>query len=201
VLRVGLTGGLATGKSVIGRELERLGCLVVRADELGHEALAPGGEAFDGVVAEFGRGILKSDGSIDRRKLAAEVFGRPERLAALNALVHPPVVRRERELLEEFAARQPGGIGVVEAAILVETGSYRNFDRLIVASCTEEQQLERAIHRDGFTREEALARLSRQFPLQEKARLADFVIDTSGSMERTLEQTRAVYHALRSIPS
>jgi len=201
VIRVGLTGGLATGKTHIGRELERLGCYVIRADELGHAVLAPDGEAFEGVVAEFGRGILKEDGRIDRRKLAAQVFDKPERLAALNRLVHPPVARRERALMKEFNAREPDGIGVMEAAILVETGSYRDFDRLIVAVCREGQQVERAMQRDGLTREEALARLRRQMPLAEKARLADFVIDTSGSMEDTLRQTRSVYEELRRIAS
>ncbi|MGH9674214.1 MAG: dephospho-CoA kinase [Bryobacteraceae bacterium] len=201
MIRVGLTGGLATGKTHIGRELDRLGCYVVRADELGHAVLAPDGEAFEGVVAEFGRGILNEDGSIDRRKLAAQVFDNPERLAALNRLVHPPVERRERALMNAFAAREPDGIGVIEAAILVETGSYRKFDRLIVAVCGEDQQLERAMQRDGLTREEALARLRRQMPLAEKARLADFVIDTSGSMEDTLRQTRSVYEELRRIAS
>ena len=201
MIRVGLTGGLATGKTHIGRELERLGCYVIRADELGHAVLAPDGEAFEGVVAEFGRGILKEDGRIDRRKLAAQVFDKPDRLAALNRLVHPPVERRERALMKEFNAREPDGIGVMEAAILVETGSYRDFDRLIVAVCREGQQVERAMQRDGLTREEALARLRRQMPLAEKARLADFVIDTSGSMEDTLRQTRSVYEELRRIAS
>jgi len=199
MLRVGLTGGLASGKSVIGRELERLGCFVIRADELGHQVLEPAGEAFEAVIAEFGRGILKEDGVIDRRKLAAEVFDKPERLAVLNSLVHPPVVRRERALMQQFTAREPQGIAVVEAAILVETGGYRNYDRLVVATCSEEQQLERAMTRDGFTREQALARLRRQAPLAEKVRLAHYVIDTSGSMERTLEQTRNVYEDIRRI--
>jgi dephospho-CoA kinase len=205
MLRVGLTGGLASGKTHIGRELERLGCFVVRADELGHQVLAPGGEAYEAVIAEFGRGILDENGAIDRRRLAGEVFDRPERLAALNALVHPPVRRRQREMIDAFAVREPGGIAVVEAAILVETGSHRNFDRLIVAVCPPEMQLERAIARDGITREEAEARLRRQLPLQQKAQLADYVIDTSGSYESTLAQTRKVYDdlrkATRSIPS
>ncbi len=199
MLRVGLTGGLASGKSLIGRELERLGCFVIRADELGHQVLEPGGEAFEGVLAEFGRDILKEDGRIDRRRLAAEVFDKPERLAALNRLVHPPVIRRERRMMEEYAASRPDGIAVVEAAILVETESDKNFDRLIVAVCGEEQQLERAMKRDGSTREEALARLRRQMPLSEKARRAHFVIDTSGPVENTLEQTQKVHQALRSI--
>jgi dephospho-CoA kinase len=196
--RVGLTGGLASGKSFVGRVLEDLGCHVMRADDVGHAVLMPGGEAYGPVLEAFGTAILSPDGLIDRKKLAAEVFGNPERLAALNAIVHPAVIRREQDFLAEIAERDPDGIGVVEAAILIETGSYRRFDRMILVVCTEEQQIERAMHRDGSTREQAEARLKRQMPLSEKRKYADFVIDTSGSKENTMEQTRRVYDALRS---
>src|SRR3954454_7265015 len=130
MLRVGLTGGLACGKSFVGRTLEELGCRVVRADDLGHQILAPGGEAYDGVVRQFGAGILNPEGAINRTKLAAEVFGEPEKLAALNALVHPAVFRREEEFVAAAAASDRHAIVVVEAAILIETGSYRRYDRL-----------------------------------------------------------------------
>ena len=118
MLRVGLTGGLASGKSFVGEALAGYGCLLIQADELGHAVLAPGGEAYEPVVQEFGREILTGDGAIDRRALAARVFADPERLARLNALVHPAVIRREDELIAAFAARHPDGIAVVEAAIL-----------------------------------------------------------------------------------
>jgi dephospho-CoA kinase len=199
MIRAGLTGGLASGKSFVARILEELGCYVVRADELGHEVLLPGGEAYDGVVAEFGRDILAPDETIDRRKLAGRVFNNPDKLAKLNSLVHPAVFRREDEFIANVSRSDPSGIIVVEAAILIETGSYRRFDRLILAVCTPEQQVERAMHRDGSTREEALARLSRQMPLEEKRKFADYVIDTSGAKEKTIEQTRAVFESLRSI--
>ena len=199
MLRVGLTGGLASGKTFVGHALEELGCHVIRADELGHQVLLPGTEAFEPVIHEFGRGVLADDGTIDRRKLAKLVFERPEQLAKLNAIVHPAVFRREERMMEEFSAADPHGIAVVEAAILVETGSYKRFDRLIVVVCTIEQQLERAMRRDSYTREETLARLKRQLPLEEKVRLADYVIDTSGTKESTLEQTHQVYQSLRSI--
>src|SRR4051812_46310221 len=126
MLRIGLTGGLASGKSFAGRALAGLGCLLIQADELGHQVLEPGGESYDDVVREFGSGIVREDGTIDRPKLGALVFQDSLRLAALNALVHPPVWARERSLLDEYAAGHPHGIAVVEAAILVETGSYRN---------------------------------------------------------------------------
>jgi dephospho-CoA kinase len=201
MLRVGLTGGLACGKTFVGEALAGYGCLLIQADELGHAVLEPGGEAYNAVVREFGREILTSDGHIDRRLLAARVFGNPERLERLNALVHPPVVRREEEQIAEFAAREPHGIAVVEAAILIETGSYKRFDKLILVTCAEEQQLERALRREGAVAEDVGARLSRQMPLAEKRKFADFVIDTSGEKPETLRQTRAVYEALRSIES
>ena len=201
MLRVGLTGGLASGKSFVGHALQSFGCLLVQADELGHQVIEPGAEAYQGVIQEFGREILNPDGTINRRRLGSEVFGHPERLDQLNALVHPPVRARAEKLIEEFAKREPDGIAVTEAAILIETGGYRNFARLIVAVCGEEQQIERAMARDHLTREEALDRMRRQMPLEEKVKYADYVVDTSGTKEHTLQQTRAVYDSLRSLTS
>lgn len=199
MLLAGLTGGLASGKSHVGRLLQELGCMLVEADRLGHQVLMPDGEAYQPTIDEFGPGILAPGGMIDRRKLGDEVFEHPERLARLNDLVHPLVRARCRALIDQFAVSNPHGIAVVEAAILIETGSYRDYDRLIVVICTEEQQIARAMERDGLTRKQALARLRRQLPLEEKVKLADYVIDTSGTRENTAGQTRAVYNALRSI--
>ena len=198
MLRVGLTGGLASGKSFVGHALADLGCFLIQADELGHQVQEPGGEAFEGVVGEFGRGILTAAGVIDRRRLAAEVFHDPERLKKLNALVHPFVFTRQRKLSDDFFAEHPDGIAVTEAAILIETGSYRDYDRLIVAFCRPEQQVERAMARDRLTREEVLDRMRRQMPLEEKMKYADFVVDTSGPKAATLAQTEAVYNSLLS---
>ncbi len=197
-MKVGLTGGLASGKSFVGQALADLGCYLIKADDIGRQVMEPGGEAFDSVVAEFGPAILGPEGSIDRKRLAAEVFSRPERLAELNRLVHPPVIRRQDELMEEFAARDPKGIVVVEAAIMIEAGTYKRFNKLILAVCSEEQQIERAMSRDGIGREEALKRLRRQMPLEEKRKFADYVIDTSGAPEETLRQTTEVYNRLQS---
>ena len=198
MIRAGLTGGLACGKSFVGRVLEELGCHLIRADELGHQVLAPGGEAHGPVIEQFGPGILDAAGLIDRKKLAQEVFGNPDRLAVLNSIVHPAVFRLEEQFMNEIAARDPDGIAVVEAAILIETGSYRRFDCLIVVVCTEEQQIQRAMHRDGATLEQVEARIRNQMPLSEKRKYADYVIDTSGLKQDTMEQTRRVYEALRS---
>ena len=201
MLKVGLTGGLACGKSFVGEALAACGCLLIQADEIGHAVMAPGGEAYQTVVQEFGREILTADGAIDRRALAARVFAHPERLARLNALVHPAVFRRENESITAFGAAHPDGIAVVEAAILIETGSYSRFDKLILVTCTTEQQVERAMRREGALESDIRARISRQMPLDRKRKYADFVIDTSGEKEDALRQTRAVYDALRRIQS
>jgi dephospho-CoA kinase len=198
MLRVGLTGGYASGKSFVGAKLVELGCHLLQADEAGHLVLQPGGEAYEPVVKEFGKGILNPDGTINRRLLAAEVFDKPERLATLNSLVHPPVIRREEAFMAEVATHDPHGIAVVEAAILIETGSYKRFDRVIVTVCDEECQIKRAMHRDGLSREEILARLRRQMPLGEKQKYADYVIDTSESKDDTVKKVEAVYTSLRS---
>lgn len=197
MLKVGLTGGLGCGKSFVAAELRRLGCHLIEADRLGHEVLAPGGEAYEAVVREFAPKLLP-DGSIDRGALAAQVFDHPDRLDRLNALVHPPVKAREQAWLEAAAARDPRGIAVVEAAILVETGTYRNYDRLIVVVCNEVVQLERALARHGATLKDVQARLSRQMPLMQKQKFADYIIDSSGTPEDTLRQTGAVFAALRA---
>lgn len=198
-LRVGLTGGLASGKSFVAEEFERLGCFVIHADLLGHAVLMPGAEAYDATVREFGGGILNEDGTINRRLLSAEVFGHPERLERLNSFVHPPVRVRTERAIEEFFHAHADGIAVVEAAILIETGSYLSYDRIVVVVCTPEQQIERAMKRDGISRQEAMDRLARQMPLAEKTHYADYIIDTSGEKEHTLEQTRIVYGQLRSL--
>jgi dephospho-CoA kinase len=199
MLKVGLTGGLACGKTFVGKALAALGCHVLQADQLGHAVLLPGGEAYAPVVREFGPGILGENNEIDRRALAGQVFGSAERLALLNSLVHPPVLRREEAWLERVADCDPRGIAVIEAAILVEIGSYQRFDKLIVVVCEEAQQIERSMKRDGLERERVSARLSRQMPLSEKRKFADFIVDTSGTKEETLRQTRAVYDSLRRI--
>jgi dephospho-CoA kinase len=199
MLRVGLTGGLASGKTFVGHALRDLGCYLIEADELGHEVLLPGAEAYDAVIHAFGDEILDQDRHIDRHKLGELVFGQPELLATLSSLVHPPVAQRQAQAMAGIAQADPAAIVVVEAAILVETGSYKKFDRLIVVVCTLEQQMERAMKRGAYTKQEVAARLSRQLPLEEKLRVANYVIDTSGTKENTLEQVRAVFGSLRSL--
>ena len=145
MLKVGLTGGLASGKSFVGGALRDLGCKLIEADELGHEVLLPGGAAYASVVREFGRGILNPDETIDRKRLALEVFAKKDRLLALNRLVHPEVHKRTDALIAAYLAADPRAIVVIAAAIHVETGRYKQFDRLILVVCDERQQIERVL--------------------------------------------------------
>ena len=199
MLRVGLTGGLATGKSHVGAYLEQLGCHLLKADELGHKAMLRGGAAFEGVVSRFGAGILDGAGEIDRKALGAVVFDDPEKLTLLNSIIHPVVIRAEEDWFGGVSIADPEGIAVVEAAILIETGSYKRFDRIILTVCTRQQQIERAIKRDGLTRDEVEARLMRQMSLDEKKKYADHIVDTSGDKAATQMETRRVYEELRRV--
>ena len=199
MILVALTGGMATGKSHEGKILESLGCHLIEADALGHLALSPGGEAFAPAVAEFGTGILKSNGSIDRKVLASIVFTDPEKLHALNAIVHPAVARLQQGKVEAIQKRDPNAIIVVEAAIHIETGGYKRYQKLILVICEEQEQVKRAMARDGANREEVLARIAQQMPLSEKRKYADYVIDTSGTPEDTRRQTVEVYNSLRGL--
>ena len=199
MIKVGLTGGYATGKSFVAVEFERLGCHVIYADRLGHAVMEPGGDAYRPVVETFGPEILAADRSIDRKRLASIVFSSPELLQRLNDFIHPAVFRLEEELLSGFAKEDPRGIAMIEAAILIETGRYSVFDRLILTACSMETQIARATRRDHVTREDVLARLSRQMPLEEKKRYAHYVIDTDGPKEATLRQILPVYENLKQL--
>lgn len=197
MIKVGLTGGYATGKSFVAEAFGRLGCHVIFADKLGHEVLLPDGEAYALVVELFGKRILNQDGVINRKELAGIVFQSPELLEQLTAIVHPAVFRLEEQLLSEFEASDPDGISIVEAAILIETGRYKLFDRLVVVVCEHETQVARAMKRDAVTREEALTRIARQLPAETRLKYADFVVDTSRSKEETAARVLQIYHELR----
>jgi dephospho-CoA kinase len=199
VIKVGLTGGYASGKSFVAEELGRLGCHLIYADRLGHEVLLPGAEAYAPTLEAFGERILDETGVIDRKRLASLVFPDPELLGRLTAIVHPAVFRMEERLLSEYEAMDPTGIAVVEAAILIETGRYRSFDRLIVVVCDRETQIARALKRDHLTREEVLARIEQQLAPEEKLKYADYVVDTSGAKPDTAGQVNAIYRSLREV--
>ena len=196
MLKVGLTGGLACGKSFVGEQLEQQGSVVIRADELGHKVLEPGGEAYEPALALLGPEILREDGTIDRPRVARLVFGDPEKLEALNAIVHPAVRRLETLEMTRAAERDPAAIIVIEAAILIETGIYKDYDCLIVVACDRDVQIARALKR-GSTREDVESRLARQMTTEDKLRYADFVINTSGTKEETVRQTQEVFLQLK----
>jgi dephospho-CoA kinase len=199
MLKVGLTGGYASGKSFVAAEFERRGCLVIYADQFGHRVLEKNGEAYEPTVKAFGPGILQPDGSIDRKKLAATVFGSPELLTALSSFVHPAVLRLEQQTLKAWQAQHSSGIAVMEAAILIETGRYTAFDRLILVACDPETQIARGMKRDHLTREEVLARLARQMPLDEKKKYAHYIINTDGAKEDTVRQVDEVFRNLKQL--
>jgi dephospho-CoA kinase len=197
MLRVGLTGGLASGKSTVGRMFESYGCLLVQADALGHQVLEPDGAAFRPAIALFGEAILQN-GRIDRKALGRIVFSEPEKLERLNAIVHPLVFQLEDRALDDYEQTNPHGIAIVEAAILIETGSYRRFHKIVLAVCSETEQIRRAMARDGLTEAEVRTRLARQMPLERKRKFADYIIDTSGPVAETEKQARIVFDQLRS---
>ena len=198
MLRVGLTGGLASGKSFAASEFERLGCAVLQADKLGHRILAEDLEARDEIVREFGQGILSEDGAISRKALSAIVFSDKTRLQRLNAIVHPRVFAGLERFFGEVEMRDPDAVAMVEAAIMIESGSYKRYQRLVLAACPRELQIERFMRRDAASRQEAESRIARQMPLEDKRRFAHFLIDTGGTEAETLRQVRTVYGRLRA---
>ena len=205
MLKVGLTGGLACGKSTIAALLQEKGCGLIDADRLGHEAIAPGGPAYSAVVAEFGRDILDGEGRVDRVRLAACVFGDrqggdrqrgdPQQVRRLNELVHPHILRRIEEEARKFAERHSEGILIVEAALLLEAFAESQVDKVVVVDCSEEQQIQR-FQAKGGTAEEARRRMAAQMARAERLRRADFVVDTSGTLEQTRRQVNTLYQRL-----
>jgi dephospho-CoA kinase len=196
MLRLGLTGGIASGKSSVARMLRELGFNVLDADALGHTLTEVGTPSYDAIVREFGAGITAADGRIDRKKLGAIVFTDREKLARLNGIVHPRV---EEEIVRQFGTWEKGGVrdaAFVEAALLVEAGYQKNLDGLVVAWCRPEQQMERLLAR-GLSEDEARRRIAAQMPAVEKLNYATEKIDCSGSLEETRRQVGELAAKLR----
>lgn len=194
---LGLTGGIASGKSTVARILEELGAPVVDADVLARRVVEPGQPAFDDIVREFGRGVLGEDGAIDRRKLADVVFADEGKRRRLNAITHPRIAQAaQAETARHVAAGAP--VVFYEAALLVENRIHELLDGLVVVSAPEEAQLARLVARDGFSEEAARARLRAQLPLAEKLKVATHVIDNSGSPAATRAQVERLYRELLS---
>ena len=198
ILKVGLTGGIASGKSTVAGMLADLGAFVIDADELAHLATSPSGRAYAPVIERFGREVVDSSGRIDRNRLGRLVFADPEARQALNSIVHPVVRAEADRRTAAYAEKCRTPLAVFDAALLVETGAYRDFHRLIVTRCSRETQICRLTERDTLTRDEATARIDSQAQLEEKLAVAHYVIDTDTSLEQTRDQTSRVYSSLLS---
>jgi dephospho-CoA kinase len=196
MLTVALTGGIASGKSVVARVFLRHDCALFEADAAARRLMAPGGPAFGPLTSAFGTKILGPDGTIDRAKLAALVFGSAEDRGAVNAIVHPLVAEARRREIRRLEAEGKTKIFVNEAALTIEAGLAGEFDKVVVVWCPPEVQVERLGNRDGISREEALRKIGAQMPSEERLRFADYTIDTSGSFERTIALAEAVYARL-----
>jgi len=196
MLRVGLTGSIGVGKSFVSSVLAELGCRVLDADQTAREVVKPDSPALRELVATFGSQILRPDGSLDRPALGAVVFADAAQRVVLNSLLHPYIIAEQDKILGQWAADEPNGIAVVDAALMIESGGYKRFDKLIVVHCRDEVQLERLMTRDGLSREQAEQRIAAQMPQEEKKKLADYLIDTSEGFEATRARTTEVYQEL-----
>ena len=197
MLRVGLTGSIGVGKSFVAGVLAELGCHVLDADLTAREVVEPNSVALAKVVTEFGAEVLRPDGSLDRTKLGTLVFVDAQRRATLNSILHPYIIARQDELLREWEAVDPDGIAVVDAALMIESGGYKRFDKLIVVHCRPDIQLQRLMARNNLSVEEAEKRVNAQMGQDEKKEFADYLIDTSEGFDDTRRQTETVYAALR----
>lgn len=200
MLKVGLTGGVACGKSTIGEMLVARGAHLIQADEIAHELRRPGEAVYREIVRHFGESILSTDGTIDRQKLAQAAFG-GGRVKELNAIVHPAVIASQERWMEETGVRDPQGVAIVEAALILEAGVQGRFDKIIVVTCRPEQKVERFAARQKLSRAEARAEVERrsaaQLPDDQKARAADYVIDNSGDLATAERQVEAIWPELQ----
>jgi dephospho-CoA kinase len=200
MLRVGLTGGVACGKSTVAKMFADLGATIVDADTIAHELYRPGHEVFQELVRHFGPEILKPDGELDRAKLATLVFD-GGRVEELNKIVHPAVIRQQDQWMRALGEKDPYAVAIVEAALILEAGVKDRFDRIMVVTCKPAQKVARFAQRTGTSEDAARADVDRrtkaQMPDEEKARRADFVIDNSGTIEETRHQVQRIYSELK----
>jgi dephospho-CoA kinase len=210
MLRVGLTGGIAAGKSVVGEMFVARGAHLVQADRIAHSLMQPGEAVYNQVVRHFGREILNPDLSVNRAKLAEAAFGsatdaegkRASRIEELNRIVHPVVIRSQDEWMQEMGRQDPHAVAMVEAALILEAGAGSHFDRLIVVTCAAEQRVPRFAARQKIdleaARKEVARRMAAQLSDEEKIKAAHFVIDNSSALDHTREQVRHVWQKLQA---
>ncbi len=199
MLKIGLTGSIAVGKSFVASVFAELGCHVQDADVTARDVVAFGSEGLQKIAESFGSVVLQPDGSLDRTKLGAIVFNDKEKRELLNSILHPLIISAYDEQLKIRERKDPNGIGIIDAALMIESGSYKKFDKIIVVHCRPEIQLERLMIRNNLEREEAERRISAQMPQEEKKKFADYLIDTSEGFEDTRRQVNETYLMLKSL--
>ena len=196
MLRVGLTGSIAVGKTFVLSVFRELGCHVLDADKVARDVVKAGTPGLARIVSEFGSELLTAAGELDRPKMASIVFADEKMRLLLNSIVHPLVFESQNEWLAARESEDPDGIAIVDAALMIESGGYRRFEKLIVVWCEPDIQFERLIKRDGLSEADARKRMQAQMPQDEKKRFADFLIDTSGGFDPTRVQCRHVHSKL-----
>jgi dephospho-CoA kinase len=197
MLIVGLTGGVASGKTTVSHVLEEEGAYIIDADQMGRELVRPHTPAWKEIVRAFGKDILREDGSIHRKKLAEKVFADPGQRKLLNQILHPRIRKEMERRAKAIGQKDPEAVVVIDAPLLVELGEHRKMEKLIVVTSTQTQQIERLRKRDGISREGALRISSSQMPVEDKVKLADFVIRNEGSFQEMREKTREVFQELK----
>ena len=197
MLKVGLTGSIAVGKSFVLDILRELGAQSIDADAVAREVVEPGTAGLKAVVEEFGAEILKPDGSLNRAILGSIVFADDAKRQKLNSILHPFIITRQDEMMQQWEQKTPDAVAVVDAALMIESGGYKRFDKLIVVHCQTQVQLERLMKRDNISREEAERRINAQMPQAEKKKHADYLIDTSEGFESARQQATAVWQELQ----
>ena len=201
MLKVGLTGSIAVGKTFVCQVLAELGCYVLDADQTAREVVMPNTPGWNKVLEAFGQEVFQPNGELDREKLGSIVFSDGEKRTLLNSIIHPLVFEKQNEWVIQKESEDPNGIAIIDAALMIESGGYRRYDKLIVVWCQPEIQIERLIKRNYLSREEAEKRIATQMPQEEKKSYADYLIDTSAGFETTRKQTEAVHGQLRELTS
>ncbi len=197
MLKVGLTGSIAVGKSFVCEVLGELGCRILDADQTARDVVRPGTKGLQSIVQHFGKEVLQPNGELDRARLSDVVFTDERKRQLLNSLVHPLVIEAQNEWLREIEENDSTGFALVDAALMIESGSYRRFDKIIVVWCAGEIQIERLMRRNDLSFDEAAKRIKAQMPQEEKKLYADFLIETTKGFEEAQRQTNEVFEQLK----
>lgn len=198
-LLVGLTGGMGSGKTTVGKLFQSLGAYVLDADEVCRSLVEPGKPAWQEIVDLLGNGIVKADQILDRRKIADIVFNDLDKKKALEAILHPRVMDEEQAIYKDILKDDPGALVIIDAALLIESENYRKVDKVIVIACDEQSQLQRIMAKKSFSREDAQRRLQKQMPLEEKIKFADYVLHNDSGLSELEKKVEALFHQLKQL--